>query len=328
MIGPITERTAEVFAWPIGRAAVATEPPALLQSTRLGQGRIGPANRTLAARPGSLGELSTNLLRPVSQTRQKHEPQYRFHQGRLEPKAMHGLLERERVVLGAQGQSDPIDNPFRLALQESAKKVGRPGLLGPQCPSDRQGSLGQCPSLPDWRDRMQGGLPVFPTLVNALHSLLGRGGSRYEHRHESDRRLAEGRLEHPRQRPSGRFELGPRADQALQVAKGVAQSDRPLSASSGLCSRFPDGFRESAPAQVVSPGMSRYRTSPKVSLYPGILKRTRDKLGSVDLTGRVHRLLAIVSTIATRPSATNAAVFRAVTTADREGPNRQRQGCQ
>jgi len=108
MIGLTTERTAEVFAGPIGRAAVATEPPALLQSTRLGQGWTGPTNRTLAAGPDSLGELNTNLLRPVSQTGQKHEPQYRFHQGRLEPKAVHGLLELERVVLGTQSVYEKV----------------------------------------------------------------------------------------------------------------------------------------------------------------------------------------------------------------------------
>jgi len=238
-----------------------------------------------------------------------------------------------------QSQFDPIANPFRLAFQESAKNVGRPGLLGPQCQSDRQGSLSQDDSLQDWDDAMQGGLPVFPTLVNALHPLLGLGGSRCEHRHESDRWLAEGRFEHARQRTPGRFELGPRADQAIQVAKGAPQGGGPIRSNGLLCSRSPGRFRESTPAQVMSPVTSRYRgnlgarlgrgrASPEVSLYQGVMKGIGHELGSVELTGRMDRLLAIVSAIATRPSATRAAVFRAVTTADREGSDQQRHGCQ
>jgi len=133
MIRLTAKRTAEVLGGPIGRAAVTTEPPALLQSTRLGQGRPGPTDRTLAAGPDSLGELNTDLLRPISQTGQEHQPQYRFHQGRLQSKTMHGLLERERVVGVAQSAFDPIDNPLRLPFQESAQKLGRPGVFGTQC---------------------------------------------------------------------------------------------------------------------------------------------------------------------------------------------------
>src|SRR5271156_1276730 len=111
--------------------------PALFQTACLCQSRAGATYRTAAVRPGTLGQLSANLLRPIRQHGQERQSQYRVDLSgfKLRPKRAYGVFER--FVRQREGWLDELGNALRLTLDERMQAVGRRGLIRSDRLADR-----------------------------------------------------------------------------------------------------------------------------------------------------------------------------------------------